>query len=68
MANSKSDDNGQILQIDLVLPGDRAIEHMGNESPILRRYQRTARGVLPVKLRDDYVIGTMSCFNEYCHV
>ncbi|XP_065435190.1 uncharacterized protein LOC135977995 [Chrysemys picta bellii] len=58
-ANPNPNENGQILQTDPVLPEDREIENMGNEPPVLRRSQRANKGVLPVRLRDNYVIGSM---------
>ncbi|XP_065423165.1 uncharacterized protein LOC135975608 [Chrysemys picta bellii] len=58
-ANPNPNKNGQILQTDPVLPEDRKIENMGNEPPVLGRSQRANKGVLPVRLKDNYVIGSM---------
>lgn len=58
-ANANPDENRLIPQIDLVLPGDKGTENMGNEPPVLRKSQRTTKGVLIIKLRDDCVIGSM---------
>lgn len=66
-ANPNPDENDQIPQIDLVLPGDRGIENMSNELSVLRRSLRI-NDCTPVKLRDDYAIGSMHCVNQYYHV
>lgn len=58
-ANPNPNENGQIPQTDPVLPEDRETENMGNEPPVLRRSQRANKGVLPVRLRDTYFIGSM---------